>query len=75
MDNTGKKLLKDILTCIESIESYLGNSKKFEEYDTDFLIQECCWTQFDYYRGSHESPFSIAAGSFYYKLKKSGGRS
>jgi hypothetical protein len=42
MDNTGKKLLKDILTCIESIESYLGNSKKFEEYDTDFLIQECC---------------------------------
>ena len=42
MDNTEKKLLKDILTCIESIESYLGSSKKFEEYDTDFLIQECC---------------------------------
>jgi uncharacterized protein with HEPN domain len=40
MDNTEKKLLKDILTCIESIESYLGNSKKFEEYDTDFLIQD-----------------------------------
>ena len=40
MNNAEKKLLKDILTCIESIEGYLGNSKKFEEYDGNFLIQD-----------------------------------
>jgi uncharacterized protein with HEPN domain len=40
MDNSSKKLLKDVLTCIESIESYLGSSKRFDEYDANFLIQD-----------------------------------
>jgi uncharacterized protein with HEPN domain len=40
MGNAEKKLLKDILTCVESIETYLGKNKKFEEYDVDLLLQD-----------------------------------
>ena len=40
MDNVQKKLLKDILICIESIEKYLGHAKSFNEYDSNFLIQD-----------------------------------
>lgn len=40
MDNSHKKLLKDILTCIESIENYIGKSKTFAEYETNLLIQD-----------------------------------
>ena len=40
MDNSQKKLLMDILTCIESIEGYLRSNKKFEEYDRNFLVQD-----------------------------------
>ncbi len=40
MDNTRKKLLMDILTCIETIETYIGNNKIFSEYDSNFLVQD-----------------------------------
>lgn len=40
MDNTQKKLLMDIFTCIETIEKYIGNNKIFSEYDSNFLVQD-----------------------------------
>lgn len=40
MDNEIKKLLKDILLCLENIETYLGEKKIFEKYDTNLLLQD-----------------------------------
>jgi uncharacterized protein with HEPN domain len=40
MDNHLKKLLKDILMCIDSIENYLGQEKIFENYDSNYLLQD-----------------------------------
>ena len=40
MDNNTNKILKDILICIENIESYLGTNKLFSEYDTNYLLQD-----------------------------------
>lgn len=40
MDNKSNKLLKDILICIENIDSYLGENKIFNEYDTNYLLQD-----------------------------------
>lgn len=40
MGNDIKKLLKDILMCIVNIESYLGESKTFEKYDSNLLLQD-----------------------------------
>ncbi len=40
MDNIRKKLLMDILTCIETIEKYIGTSKIFSDYDSNFLVQD-----------------------------------
>ncbi len=40
MDNDIKKLLKDILMCLVTIESYLGEKKIFEKYDTNLLLQD-----------------------------------
>ena len=40
MENEIKKLLQDMLTCIEQIEIYIGAEKKFVAYDTNLLIQD-----------------------------------
>lgn len=40
MDIKEKKLLKDILDCIEHIENYLGSSRIFESYDKNMLLQD-----------------------------------
>jgi len=40
MDNKSNKLLKDILICIDNIDSYLGENKIFNEYDTNYLLQD-----------------------------------
>ncbi|MDI9357743.1 MAG: DUF86 domain-containing protein [Phycisphaerales bacterium] len=40
MENEIKKLLQDILTCIDQIENYIGSEKNFSEYDTNLLVQD-----------------------------------
>ncbi len=40
MDNRLMKLLKDISICIENIDNYLGEKKIFEDYDSNFLVQD-----------------------------------
>lgn len=40
MDNDVKKILKDILICIEAVNSYTGYKKVFSDYNTDFLLQD-----------------------------------
>lgn len=40
MDNVIKKLLMDILICLETIEIYTRDKKVFTEYDKNFLLQD-----------------------------------
>ena len=40
MDNKAKKLLFDILTSIDNIESYLGDKKVFADYDVNPMLQD-----------------------------------
>ena len=40
MDNTIKKLLYDILTSIQRIESYIGTPKIFEKYANNLQLQQ-----------------------------------
>ncbi len=40
MDNEIKKLLQDILICLENIESYIGEKKVFSLYDDNLLLQD-----------------------------------
>lgn len=40
MDIEIKKLLQDILTGIENIESYIGREKIFDQYDSNFMVQD-----------------------------------
>lgn len=40
MDNAIKKLLYDILTSINRIESYIGKPKIFEQYASNLLLQQ-----------------------------------
>jgi uncharacterized protein with HEPN domain len=40
MDNSQKKLLKDILDCICQIDTYLGTTKQFAQYDSNSLLQD-----------------------------------
>ena len=40
MDNEIKKLLKDVMICIDNIENYVGTEKIFEVYDTTPLVQD-----------------------------------
>jgi uncharacterized protein with HEPN domain len=40
MDNAQKKRLYDILNCINNIESYLGEKKIFEVYDSNRLLHD-----------------------------------
>lgn len=40
MENDIKKLLKDILVCIQNIDNYIGIKREFEEYNTNFLLQD-----------------------------------
>jgi uncharacterized protein with HEPN domain len=40
MDNKTRKILQDILICIENIDNYLGENKIFEEYETNYLVQD-----------------------------------
>jgi len=40
MDNKSNKILKDILICIENIDNYLGENKIFNEYDSNYLLQD-----------------------------------
>ncbi len=40
MDNRLKKLLKDILICIENIDNYIGEKKVFDEYENNLLLQD-----------------------------------
>jgi uncharacterized protein with HEPN domain len=40
MDNETRKILQDILICIENIENYVGANKIFVEYDRNMLLQD-----------------------------------
>lgn len=40
MKNRIKKLLFDILTAINNIDSYIGENKKFEDYDNNPMLQD-----------------------------------
>lgn len=40
MNNEAKKLLKDILTCIENIDNYLGRDRDFNNYSENLLLQD-----------------------------------
>jgi uncharacterized protein with HEPN domain len=40
MNNRVKKLLYDILTSIENIDSYIGDEKIFELYDNNPMLQD-----------------------------------
>lgn len=40
MDNEIKKLLKDILICIDNIDTYIGTERSFAIYQTNFLLQD-----------------------------------
>lgn len=40
MDIEIKKILHDILTCLENIENYLGEQKVFSEYNSNQLLQD-----------------------------------
>jgi uncharacterized protein with HEPN domain len=35
-----KKLLQDILICLENIDNYIGEKKVFTEYANNFLLQD-----------------------------------
>ena len=40
MDNLTNKILKDILICIDNIDNYLGDNKIYNDYETNFLLQD-----------------------------------
>lgn len=40
MDNKSKKFLFDILTSIENIESYIGEEKVFDDYESNPMLQD-----------------------------------
>lgn len=40
MKNRIKKLLFDILTAINNIDNYIGENKKFENYDNNPMLQD-----------------------------------
>ena len=40
MDNEIKKLLQDILICLENIENYIGAKKVFDNYNDNLLLQD-----------------------------------
>lgn len=40
MDNKAKKLLFDILTAINNIDSYIGHEKIFDKYDNNPMLQD-----------------------------------
>ena len=40
MDNKTRKLLFDILTSINNIDSYIGQQKEFENYDNTPMLQD-----------------------------------
>lgn len=40
MDKDIKKLLMDILICLENIENYTGDKKIFADYNANFLLQD-----------------------------------
>lgn len=40
MDNKSKKLLFDMLTSINNIDSYIGDNKIFEEYENNPMLQD-----------------------------------
>ena len=35
-----KKLIQDIIICLENIENYIGENKVFKEYSDNFLLQD-----------------------------------
>ena len=35
-----KKLIQDIIICLENIENYIGENKVFTEYSDNFLLQD-----------------------------------
>ncbi|RLD66097.1 MAG: antitoxin [Bacteroidetes bacterium] len=40
MDNIVKKLLYDVLTSIDNIDSYIGEHKIFEKYENNPMLQD-----------------------------------
>lgn len=40
MQNDKKKLLIDIINCLENIDNYLGKSKKFSDYNDSLMLQD-----------------------------------
>lgn len=40
MDNEIKKLLQDLIICIDAIDTYIGKKKVFANYDGNLLLQD-----------------------------------
>jgi uncharacterized protein with HEPN domain len=40
MENNIKKLLTDILICIDRIENYIGSEKVYTAYEKNLLLQD-----------------------------------
>ena len=40
MDREIRKLLADVKICLENIDSYIGEKEIFEQYETNFLLQD-----------------------------------
>ncbi len=40
MDFEIRKLLQDVLICTNNINAYIGEKKKFDYYNTNFLLQD-----------------------------------
>lgn len=47
MDNNSKKYLFDILTAINSVESYFSGKKIFEEYNNNDMLQKAVERQIE----------------------------
>lgn len=40
MDNQTNKILTDILIAIDNIEKYIGDNRVFDEYDSNYMLQD-----------------------------------
>lgn len=48
-----KKWLKDILICIENIDNYLGKETKYQDYESNLLLQDAVERNLITIRGSY----------------------
>ncbi len=47
MQREGKKYLFDILTCIENIETFIGEPKMFANYEKQIMLQQAVERNFE----------------------------